>query len=255
MAKKQDRKDMLVADQRQLWVYSHGLCSNPDCKRPLIIKKTDKDRATTTGCHAHLIAHSPDGPRGDEDLDDEYRDTYENMILLCGDCHRTVDGQSNTYTIAVLNDWKSHHEQWIAECVQRGMTAIEFEDLEAVTDLFASQSPAGSSPTVAPDISEKIAKNKLTEQSVCFLRMGVASSHVAGAFIHDLERTRPGIGTRVRAGFLVTYYEGQKAGRSPDNIFCDLMGIASNHSHEFRKQSAGLAVLGYLFSTCEVFEG
>jgi hypothetical protein len=84
--------------------------------------------------------------------------------------------------------------------------------------------------------------------------MGVAGSAIAGAFIHDLEKSRPGIGQRVRAGFLVQYHQGVLKQSHPDDIFIDLIGIASNHSPDFLRQSAGLAVLGYLFITCEVFE-
>lgn len=254
MAKKQARREMSVADQRRLWVYAHGLCSNPKCRRRLIIEPTDHDPATTTGYHAHMVAYSFDGPRGEGEVPLENRETYENMILLCGDCHRMIDGQPNTYPVEKLQGWKKEHETWVAECIQRGMTAIEFKDLEEVTNLFASHNPVESSPTIAPDISAKIEKNKLTERSVRYLRMGVASSAVAGAFIHDLERTRPGIGKRVRAGFLVNYYQGIMEQRHPDDVFADLMGIASNHSADFAKQAAGLAVLGYMFITCEVFE-
>jgi hypothetical protein len=254
MAKKQTRKAMSAPDQRRLWVYAHGLCNNPDCRRLLIIEPTDQDSATTTGYAAHMVAHSLDGPRGEGGMQIEDRETYENMILLCGDCHRKIDGQPNTHPVEMLQAWKDGHETWVAECIQRGMTAIEFKDLEEVTNLFARQTPSGSSPTVAPDIAAKIKKNRLTEKSVKYLSMGVAGSSVAGSFIHDLERTRPGIGQRVRAGFLVHYNQGILDQLHPDDIFMSLMGVASNHSADFDRQAAGLAVLGYLFTTCEVFE-
>lgn len=254
MAMKNARKEMSAPDQRRLWVYAHGLCSNPKCRRRLIIEPTGQDPATTTGYAAHMVAHSLDGPRGGGEVPVENRETYENMILLCGDCHRMIDGQPNTYAVETVQGWKDEHETWVAECIQRGMTAIEFKDLEEVTNRFASHSPVESTPTVAPNIAAKIEKNKLTERSVRYLRMGVASSAIAGAYIHDLERTRPGIGKRVRAGFMVNYNQGILEQRHPDDIFADLMGVASNHSANFDRQAAGLAVLGYLFTTCEVFE-
>lgn len=254
MPKKNTRKEMSAADQRRLWVYSHGLCSNPTCRRRLLLEPTDQDPANTTGYAAHIVAHSLDGPRGEGELPIEDRDAYENMILLCGDCHRMIDGQPNTYTVAMLKKWKNEHEAWVADCILRGMTAVEFQDLEEVTNRFAGQSPLDSTPIVAPDIAVKIAKNGLTERSVRYLRMGVASSSLAGAFIHDLERTRPGIGKRVRAGFMVHYSQGVLDQLHPDDIFTKLMEVASNHATDFGKQAAGLAVLGYLFTTCEVFE-
>lgn len=255
MAAKQTRKEMSAPDQRRLWVYAHGMCSNPTCRRRLIINPTDQDPATTTGYAAHQVAHSIDGPRGENNVPVECRETYENMILLCGDCHRMVDGQPNTYSVDVLRRWKKEHETWVGECIERRMTAIEFKDLEEVTNRFANFSPVESTSTQAPNITAKIKKNKLTERSVRYLRMGVASSALAGAYIHDLERARPGIGNRVRAGFLINYHQGILENRHPDDIFADLMAVASNHSADFDRQSAGLAVLGYLFATCEVFEG
>lgn len=245
---------MSVADQRRLWVYAHGLCSNPECRRRLIIEPSDLDPATTTGYAAHMVAHSLDGPRGECETPIDNRETYENMILLCGDCHRIIDGQPETYPVEKLKAWKKEHETWVDDCILRGMTTIEFKDLEEVTNCFASHQQVDSTPIDAPNIADKIKKNLLTEKSVRYLRMGIASSAIAGTFVHDLEKTRPGIGKRIRAGFAVHYYKGLIDQLDPDDNFIKLMEVASNHSFDFQKQAAGLAVLGYLFATCEVFE-
>lgn len=248
------RKAMSVADQRQLWVNAHGMCSNPDCRRQLIVGATDADSAATTGQHAHVVGHSEGGPRGISPLPQGERETYSNMILLCGDCHALVDGQPNTYTVGVLYGWKAEHEAWVRSCMMQGLSAVTFEDLEEVTDRFAEASPQGSTPEVAPDIKEKAANNKLTDRSTNLLTMGVGGAATAGAFIHDIERSKPKFGERLRAGFLTHYYRAVQAGKEGDDIFFDLVEVASKHSMDFQKQAAGLAVLGYLFTTCELFD-
>jgi len=249
-----NRKPMTATDQRRLWVNAHGLCSNPSCRRKLIVEPTEFDRATSTGKQAHVVAHSIGGPRGDGDVPVGERDTYENMILLCGNCHDFVDGQPNTYTGEVLHGWKQSHEGWIESCVQQSMTSIQFEDLEEVTSRFIQGELTQSTPEVAMNIAEKIKKNRLTERSVRLLRMGVAGAQIAGAYIHDLERERPGFGQRLRHGFLQYYSQGIVDKKEPDDIFSDLVEVSANHSTDFQKKAAGLAVLGYLFTICEVFE-
>ena len=62
---------------------------------------------------AHIIARKKGGPRG---VVGGGADTYQNLILLCPTCHRTIDkAPPGTYPEEMLYNWKNAHENAIRE--------------------------------------------------------------------------------------------------------------------------------------------
>jgi HNH endonuclease len=75
---------------------------------------------------AQVIAHKPDGPRGRVGGG---TDDYDNLILLCPTCHRTIDkAPEGEYTEPMLLRWKVDHEEKIRS---KGTAVIfgSFDDL------------------------------------------------------------------------------------------------------------------------------
>ena len=62
---------------------------------------------------AHIVARTPDGPRGKEPFRGTDRDSFENLLLLCPAHHTIIDRQPQTYTVEVLTQMKNQHEQSI----------------------------------------------------------------------------------------------------------------------------------------------
>jgi hypothetical protein len=53
---------------------------------------------------AHIVAASPDGPRGDAVQSAKLADDPDNILLLCDKCHRTIDRvESDNYSVDYLN--------------------------------------------------------------------------------------------------------------------------------------------------------
>ena len=48
-------------------------------------------------------------------MKDEERGHIGNGIWLCGQCHKTIDGDENVYTAEVVQSMKDHHEAWILD--------------------------------------------------------------------------------------------------------------------------------------------
>jgi hypothetical protein len=69
---------------KKLYALSGNKCANPDCQRELV-----KD-GTQLGEIAHICAASPNGPRYDASMTDDERRDYANLILLCGDCIKSL---------------------------------------------------------------------------------------------------------------------------------------------------------------------
>ena len=69
-------------EQRILLQKSGNCCVFLHCRRVLTAEDSPPDRAVILGEIAHIVAESPEGPRGDSPLPLVERNKYENLILL-----------------------------------------------------------------------------------------------------------------------------------------------------------------------------
>lgn len=93
---------------KRLFILSGNQCAAPDCTNQLIAK--DETTIITEVCH--IAAASPEGPRYDSLMTDDDRRHYDNLLLLCDSCHKTIDNKANekAYPNSLLKEWKSNHE-------------------------------------------------------------------------------------------------------------------------------------------------
>ena len=104
---------------RRLWVSSAGRCQLEGCNVPL-----SQNPRTQTYMNRSYIAHiygaERKGPRGDNDLSPEELRTFENLMLLCDACHRTIDREAvKEYDAARLITAKAQHIADIRRLVEQ----------------------------------------------------------------------------------------------------------------------------------------
>jgi hypothetical protein len=104
-----------------LWARSGGICAFPACEQELVF---GKETPIVLGEEAHVIARSPDGPRGHIPISEEERHTYQNLILLCPTHHTLVDKDRATWTAEKLYQMKYVHEGNVRAQVSKGLTWI-----------------------------------------------------------------------------------------------------------------------------------
>ena len=93
----------------------------PDCRAELLGDNTEYDPIVVMGEIAHIQAASPSGPRPNAGVSAAVRNEYENLILLCQNCHARVDGQPHSYTVEKLRALRNDHEAWVrASLPERG---------------------------------------------------------------------------------------------------------------------------------------
>lgn len=100
---------------KMLWGRSGNRCAMPDCRKELVMDATETDGESLIGEECHIIAESPDGPRGDPSILVERLNKYNNLILLCRIHHKIIDDQYRTYTVDYLRAIKASHEDWVRE--------------------------------------------------------------------------------------------------------------------------------------------
>lgn len=101
-----------VEVKRELWFDAHGRCEM--CNEPLY-----RDGLTmmdvNLGEYAHIIADSPNGPRGDVEKSEDLAKNKSNLILLCKKHHKVIDdaGGVKYFGVERLRQIKKSHEERI----------------------------------------------------------------------------------------------------------------------------------------------
>ena len=93
--------------QRRLFAASAGYCQNPNCEKELFIDAAGKSIHIAE--MAHVFAASDDGPRAERKLSKEVRGSFENLILLCANCHTAIDKAPDAYPATMILGWKRGH--------------------------------------------------------------------------------------------------------------------------------------------------
>lgn len=114
----------------KLWVLSGGRCEFPGCNRPVwrdgLTLKDDNFAHM-----AHLVAVSPNAARGDEASSPELATDFSNLMLVCFDHHKLIDGKhEGEYSLEFLREFKARHEERIqrqtAIAPEMGTTVVRF---------------------------------------------------------------------------------------------------------------------------------
>lgn len=105
---------MAISDRvkRLLWSRSGGFCQNPNCRNDFFAFFEDGTISSIEEL-AHIIAKSNKRPRGADQMEQALRDEYENIILLCPNCHSLIDKNPTQFSVELLRKWKSEHEKTI----------------------------------------------------------------------------------------------------------------------------------------------
>jgi hypothetical protein len=89
---------------KRLFAVSGNVCAFLGCTQPLI------ENNTVVGEMCHIKGERPKAARYDPQQTDQERDSFENIILVCGTHHTIVDGDVQTYTVERLTAMKTEHE-------------------------------------------------------------------------------------------------------------------------------------------------
>lgn len=93
-----------------IWARSGNICSI--CKAKLVSDKAEPYPSTIFGEECHIISQRPNGPRhiSIDNYDDE-----DNLIILCANCHKSIDNNLEYYTVEKIKKLKDIHQTEIRE--------------------------------------------------------------------------------------------------------------------------------------------
>ncbi len=105
------RKTIPETVKLKLWVKSAGRCEFKGCNKLLWQNGLTLSEGNFAEI-AHIIASSPKGARGNT-KSTELQTNFDNLMLLCPDCHKEIDRLPNKYPTELLQKWKKEHEERI----------------------------------------------------------------------------------------------------------------------------------------------
>lgn len=91
----------------KLFANSGGYCQNPNCNENLF--KSFEEKEIHIAEIAHIISVN-NGARTNSKLTPEEKGNYNNLILLCPNCHTTIDKAEDSFPEELILKWKLEHK-------------------------------------------------------------------------------------------------------------------------------------------------
>ncbi len=145
---------------KRLFLLSCNQCAAPDCKKSL----EARDEKTIIAKICHIEAASPDGPRFNPNMTDDQRRDFDNLILLCDECHSIIDNKDNEskYTVDLLKKWKRDHENKCRIGKLLNNPTLLNQAINAISTIELEEGFNNTSPNPF-DIEKKIEYNSIKE--------------------------------------------------------------------------------------------
>jgi hypothetical protein len=111
MGKNKTRPTIPEQIQRELWARSAGRCEFRGCNK-LLYKDSLTQKRANLAVISHIVAYSPDGPRGDILQSQQLEKDIKNLMLTCRDHGKLIDDKAREveYPEELLREFKHEHE-------------------------------------------------------------------------------------------------------------------------------------------------
>jgi len=132
--RKKGRPSIAQGVQNELWARAAGRCEFRGCNELLYVDDLTKQRSNLATI-AHIVAYSPEGPRGDPVRSEELQVDVRNLMLTCRVHGKVIDDRDEeaAYPESLLLEFKQEHESRI--CMLTGITE------DAQTHVLLVQAP------------------------------------------------------------------------------------------------------------------
>ncbi len=160
MQERSRARDYKNSTLKRLFQLSGNECAAPNCNSRL----TARDGVTNIGKISHIEAASENGPRFNPDMSDDERRHFENLILLCDECHTIIDNKDNEeeYPVDLLHSWKKDHESTKTYTIFSTDPSLLSKVIEAISKLdFEIHEDEKNNHKHAFSIDEKIKYNDI----------------------------------------------------------------------------------------------
>jgi hypothetical protein len=245
---------------------SGDMCALPDCERKGRRLTVDNPGGSPTnlGQAAHIegenagTSKKPASARYNPKMSPAERDAFENLIYLCGSCHKKIDTLPEgevSYPVKKLKKIKAEHEAKARQAMLDAFSEVGFPELAEATQWATAIQPSAVTQRYdLLELEDKIKKNDLDSGARAVIATGLGVAHEVTQYIQSVAQTDPEFPERLTAGCLAEYWSLKQKGFKGGELFEFMCRFAQRGFERQAQRSAGLAVLIHLFEACEVFE-
>ena len=122
------------ATKLRLFADSAGYCENPSCLKELFVSIEGENYHFAE--MAHIFSAVDGGPRTKTVLSEKERGDYNNLILLCCNCHELIDKAEDRFPDVLIKQWKNEHRERIKGLFSCPVYGTRNEVREALIPLF-----------------------------------------------------------------------------------------------------------------------
>lgn len=112
MSKRNTRLKLSNKEKLILMAKTAGRCQFEGCNKIIYEDWLTKEQLNF-GEYAHIIASSPNGPRGDKKLSKELNKDISNIMILCPTHHKLIDNNQKEFSVQRLTKMKEEHQKRI----------------------------------------------------------------------------------------------------------------------------------------------
>lgn len=240
-----------------LYSQAAGQCSMENCNKDLIFPITNGK--SHLGNIAHIEALNKEGARYNPNLSVEERNSEDNLMIVCKNCHEIIDADPEKYTVEYLKEIKRHHIKKMKILKENSSVNFDYEDLFIASKNIIEDKPSElktKNETIEDytilEIEYKMNKNELTTISKDNIINGITQQPLIEKFFIDMSKEDEDFFDKVKNS-LKNSYNKLIQEYSGDLLFLKIYesfkrGLTNT------QQSACLAIIVYFFTICELFE-
>lgn len=222
------------------------------CNRVLTSFEEEELNPTNVGEVAHIVPLDEEDDRYDPNYPVNKLNDYDNLILVCSNCHKDID-KRQLYSVDELQKIKKEHQKKVNFRLQEEMTDISYKELKIICEFVIENDIDIDEDLFVIPIQEKINKNKLS-RVIPKIQLGLSQVPLVKQYIISIGQFDQGFVRRLRNNFIYKYKEGLAIGLQADDLFDYLVEFACQSHIEDNYKAASIAVLVYFFEACDVFE-
>ncbi|OIQ51122.1 hypothetical protein BerOc1_03067 [Pseudodesulfovibrio hydrargyri] len=173
-------KGISILTIKKLYAMSGNECAMPACDTKLFSKA-----GVFLGEICHINAKNRNGSRFDPNQSDEERNGYDNLLILCPNCHTIIDSREDWYPAEALREIKKIHESnrgrkendedmFKAQQILNTSAAVNVSNSSNVvvnspgakqTTILQFKTPKKASPSIIPP-SDSVANDRLSRSYI-----------------------------------------------------------------------------------------
>lgn len=150
MSSRRSKQQLRSGERAALALVASGVCYNPKCSEPLIVQRDGRNVINYEVAHIRdeLSPADFDSDVGwrywpADDLTQEDRNRFKNLILLCAPCHKLIDKiDPRRYSAETLHEWKLAGECGRGAQLTEVLSVITAQELEAMLLELLPEAPS-----------------------------------------------------------------------------------------------------------------